>query len=522
MGFWSSFFGHAAANAYNEIKKNEKEMQKWNDLFHEMMECESAFNDYLNSVGINDSYVADVEHVNNGNISPIKREIESIRKKVNEYFSLGGQGENLFHLEDLDDEIETLKYLNKMGCVDRHEEFAGFGVVSAQYKLENDLQEERVAASLVKLDGNTSNTIVSEGDDLFIPDESSLRPMLINDINELSGVEFEKVCQQLVENMGFETKTTKASGDGGIDLIAYNHQPLLSGKYIIQCKRYSGSVGEPIIRDLYGVVTSERANKGILMTTGVFTKSANVFADGKPIELIDGVAMQSLLKQYGLLEKNFEEIKYEYIEETAQKLEKILDKLNEEEYDPYGFTTEEKQMIKEKEMSFEEKRMKENEQLLTTDGVISFKRALKKAEERDKYKVNTEIYKHYIDHVNCIFQIVTDYTTITKYDLKNNTIDTFKGTVFYFLYANNKIATIYDIVDRNISIALHIQSMQGINDIKFSMDIKSDFIIKSDVSKKEITVSTNALKIVLSLPYENDYNNVYDYLYILNNTNNVV
>jgi len=45
-----------------------------------------------------------------------------------------------------------------------------------------------------------------------------------SDINSLSGVEFEKVCQKLVENMGFETKTTKASGDGGIDLIAYNHQ----------------------------------------------------------------------------------------------------------------------------------------------------------------------------------------------------------------------------------------------------------------------------------------------------------
>ena len=36
-------------------------------------------------------------------------------------------------------------------------------------------------------------------------------------------------------------------------MIAYNHEPVLSGKYIIQCKRYSGSVGEPIIRDLYGV-----------------------------------------------------------------------------------------------------------------------------------------------------------------------------------------------------------------------------------------------------------------------------
>ena len=100
--------------------------------------------------------------------------------------------------------------------------------------------------------------------------------------------------------MGFSAHTTKASGDGGIDLIAYYHQPLLSGKYIIQCKRYAGSVGEPIIRDLYGVIMSERANKGILITTGRFTKSALNFAEGKPIELIDGVFLKKLMNQCGL------------------------------------------------------------------------------------------------------------------------------------------------------------------------------------------------------------------------------
>ncbi len=118
------------------------------------------------------------------------------------------------------------------------------------------------------------------------------------DINSLSGVEFERVCKKILENMGFGVETTKTTGDGGIDLIAYNHQPLLSGKYIIQCKRYTGSVGEPVIRDLYGVITSERANKGILMTSGVFTKQAQVFAQGKPIELIDGVKLRELLKDY--------------------------------------------------------------------------------------------------------------------------------------------------------------------------------------------------------------------------------
>lgn len=145
-----------------------------------------------------------------------------------------------------------------------------------------------------------------------------------NDINSLSGIEFENICKNLIENMGFSVETTKASGDGGIDLIAYNHEPVLSGKYIIQCKRYSGSVGEPIIRDLYGVITSERANKGILITTGYFTKSAIAFAEDKPIELIDGEQLDALLKRHGVSIGVFSTVS----NEDAIRIEQEIDNCN--------------------------------------------------------------------------------------------------------------------------------------------------------------------------------------------------
>lgn len=144
---------------------------------------------------------------------------------------------------------------------------------------------------------------------------------MVNDINSLSGIEFENLCKNLIENMGFSVETTKASGDGGIDLIAYNHEPVLSGKYIIQCKRYSGSVGEPIIRDLYGVITSERANKGILMTTGYFTKSAIAFAEDKPIELIDGEQLDVLLKRHSVSIGAFSTVSNEDIIRIEQEID---------------------------------------------------------------------------------------------------------------------------------------------------------------------------------------------------------
>lgn len=126
----------------------------------------------------------------------------------------------------------------------------------------------------------------------------------MKDINTLSGIEFENLCQLLLQKAGFDVETTKASGDGGIDLIAHCRKPFFDGKYIIQCKRYSGGVGEPIIRDLYGVVMAEHANKGILMTTGYFSMSAINFSQNKNIELIDGEKMSELLAEYELMEVN--------------------------------------------------------------------------------------------------------------------------------------------------------------------------------------------------------------------------
>ena len=116
-----------------------------------------------------------------------------------------------------------------------------------------------------------------------------------NSINSMNGHEFEDLIEQLLIKMGFITQERKKSADGGIDIQAINEQPIFKGKYIIQCKRYSKPVGASVVRDLYGVVTSERANKGILITNSSFTEATRKFAKGKPIELIDGEELSSLL-----------------------------------------------------------------------------------------------------------------------------------------------------------------------------------------------------------------------------------
>lgn len=115
-----------------------------------------------------------------------------------------------------------------------------------------------------------------------------------------NGLDFERQVHALLKNMGFEAEITKASGDGGIDIIAHSKEHITGGKYIIQCKDWSKPVGEPPVRDLFGVVTAESANKGILITTSTFTAPAINFAAGKPLELIDGAKFDQLLAKYSL------------------------------------------------------------------------------------------------------------------------------------------------------------------------------------------------------------------------------
>jgi restriction system protein len=59
-------------------------------------------------------------------------------------------------------------------------------------------------------------------------------------------------------------------------------------KAVVQCKRYQNTVGEEIVRELYGTLIHERAARAFLVTTADISESAQQWAQGKPITLIDG------------------------------------------------------------------------------------------------------------------------------------------------------------------------------------------------------------------------------------------
>ena len=112
------------------------------------------------------------------------------------------------------------------------------------------------------------------------------------------GVSFERRCIRLLEAMDFSVSHTGESGDGGVDIRAVDLTPIKGGGVIVQCKDWKAYVGEPVLRDLYGLVISEGAGKGILIASSRFTSAAIEFANGKPIELIYGNNLHGLELKY--------------------------------------------------------------------------------------------------------------------------------------------------------------------------------------------------------------------------------
>lgn len=115
---------------------------------------------------------------------------------------------------------------------------------------------------------------------------------------------FERLCQRLLRESGFvQVEVTGKSGDGGIDgkgIVKISG--FLSFHVIFQCKRYKGSVTSSQIRDFRGAMQG-RADKGLMITTGNFTRDAikEATRDGAPpIDLIDGEILCEKLKEFNL------------------------------------------------------------------------------------------------------------------------------------------------------------------------------------------------------------------------------
>lgn len=137
-----------------------------------------------------------------------------------------------------------------------------------------------------------------------IENEEAWKDKLLDVLYNISPAAFERLAQRILRESGFShVEVTGKSGDGGIDgkgIVRISG--LLSFHVIFQCKRYRGSVTPSQIRDFRGAMQG-RADKGLFITTGTFTKEAvkEATRDGAPpIDLIDGEVLCGKLKELKL------------------------------------------------------------------------------------------------------------------------------------------------------------------------------------------------------------------------------
>jgi restriction system protein len=136
------------------------------------------------------------------------------------------------------------------------------------------------------------------------PNEDQWREDLLNVLRAIDPAQFERLCQRVLRESGFvEVNVSGRSGDGGIDGTGILRlQGMVSFHVLFQCKRWQGPVGSSVIRDFRGAMVG-RADKGLVITTGSFTRDAQKEAtrDGAPaIDLVDGEQLTDLLRNLNL------------------------------------------------------------------------------------------------------------------------------------------------------------------------------------------------------------------------------
>lgn len=132
--------------------------------------------------------------------------------------------------------------------------------------------------------------------------QAGLVKFTLKSLSQLTPHQFEKLIADLYERIGYHVRLTPRSRDQGVDVYAKRISDTGTENLAIQCKHYpAGKVGVEFARSLYGVIQAQpEITKGVLVTSGEFSKECSDFTRGKRIELFDGKYLLGLLVKYDL------------------------------------------------------------------------------------------------------------------------------------------------------------------------------------------------------------------------------
>ncbi|MGZ4091303.1 MAG: restriction endonuclease, partial [Bacteroidia bacterium] len=121
-------------------------------------------------------------------------------------------------------------------------------------------------------------------------------------IKSLEWKRYEEVCTEYLRLKNCNAEVTCTGADGGVDIKIKDQEGNLFA--IGQCKSWSKAIGVNLIRELYGVMMSEKAEYGLFFTTTGFTLEAIRFKQGKKIILIDTDELLKLINELNEDDRN--------------------------------------------------------------------------------------------------------------------------------------------------------------------------------------------------------------------------
>jgi restriction system protein len=190
-------------------------------------------------------------------------------------------------------------------------------------RIQSEFQPERISEEETAQQEEIVEETIAPND-TAVSDDSSYRKKLLEVLLSLPPAGFERLCQRLLRESGFEQVVVMGrSGDGGIDgqgILQIN--PFVSFKVLFQCKRYTGSVSVSQVRDFRGAMMG-RADKGIILTTGTFTSDSQKEAvrDGvPPIELVHGDKLLDMFEnlELGLTPRKTYDVDHHFFREFQE------------------------------------------------------------------------------------------------------------------------------------------------------------------------------------------------------------
>ena len=196
----------------------------------------------------------------------------------------------------------TRTYLKNYGAIENTKR--GIWVLSpkgAKMLKTGDIRPQEITKTLINKKKNENGNKSDSCEEL---QSKSWREQITDILCNINPYAFERLAQRLLRECGFsDVEVTKKSGDGGIDGTGkLRINGIFSFNVAFQCKRYKGNVGAAQIRDFRGSLGTN-IEKGVLITTGTFTREAKVEAssEGKRIiDLMDGEELINKLAEYGI------------------------------------------------------------------------------------------------------------------------------------------------------------------------------------------------------------------------------